>query len=134
MGFFDKIFKSEDDIAKKEIKRVPWTDLSDMDTLDEIVKDSYVLPVAVFKHSTRCGISNMVLRQFEKEYNIEEGKVKLYFLDLLAYRDISNKVASKFNVPHESPQLIILKEGKVVYDGSHSSIKAHTLKGHVEPA
>ena len=132
MGFFDKIFKSEDDIAKEEIKRVPWIDLHEMETLEEIVKNSYVVPVAILKHSTRCGISAMVLRQFEREYSVEEGKVKLYFLDLLSYRDISNKIASKFNVPHQSPQLIIIKEGKVVYEGSHSSIKADILKRHLD--
>lgn len=133
MGLFDKIFKSEDDLTKAEIKKVPWIDLNDIETLDEIVKNSYLLPVAILKHSTRCGISNMVLRQFEKEYSLEEDKIKLYFLDLLRHRDISNKVAAKFNVPHESPQLIIIREGKVVYDGSHSAIKAATLHQHVQP-
>lgn len=131
MGLFDRIFKSEVETEKKETKRVPWIDLQDMETLDEIVKNSYVSTVAILKHSTRCGISNMVLRQFEKEYSLEDGKIKLYFLDLLSHRDISNKIAAKFNVPHESPQLIIIKEGKVVYDGSHSEIKADTLQHHV---
>lgn len=70
----------------------------------------------------------MVLRQFEKDYNIDSEKMDLYFLDLLRYREISNKIASKFNVPHESPQLIILKEGKVVYDASHGAITAESLK------
>lgn len=127
MGFFDKMFKSERDIAKEELKKVPWTQLTDEDTLDEIAEISYETPVAILKHSTSCGISRMVLRQFEQEYNLEEGKFKLYFLDLLNYRSVSNKIASKFNVPHESPQLIIIKEGKVVYDASHSEVSAGSL-------
>lgn len=127
MGFFDK-FKSERDIAKEEIKKVPWTELTEVETLDEIAEISHEKPVAILKHSTRCGISRMVLRQFEEDFDLEEEKVKLYFLDLLEHRDISNKIASKFNVPHESPQLIIIKNGKAVYDASHSQVKADSIK------
>ncbi len=129
MGFFDKIrnLKSEDDIAKEEIKNVPWVALTSLDTLEEIPVESKQGPVAILKHSTTCGISRMVLRNFEKEYNLKEDEVKLYFLDLLKYREISNKIASKFNVPHQSPQLIIIKDGSVVYDASHSEISAESL-------
>lgn len=127
MGFFDK-FKSERDIAKEEIKKVPWIELTDMETLDEIAEISQEKPVAILKHSTRCGISRMVLKQFEEDYDLKEEEVKLYFLDLLNHRDISNQIASKFNVPHESPQLIIIKNGKAVYDASHSQVKADSIK------
>ncbi len=129
MGFFDK-FKSERDIAKEEISKVPWQQLTEMQTLDEITARSKEKPVAILKHSTRCGISRMVLRQFEQEYDLKEGEVELYFLDLLSYRDISNKIASKFNVPHESPQLIIIRDGKAVYTASHNEISANSLKKH----
>ncbi len=129
MGFFDKLkkIKSEDDIAKEEIKNVPWEELTSLATLDEIPQQSQERPVAILKHSTTCGISRMVLRNFEKEYDLNEGEVKLYFLDLLKYREISNRIASKFNVPHQSPQLIIIKNGNVVYDASHSEISAESL-------
>ena len=131
MGFFDKMFKSERDIAKREIKKVPWEELTSIETLDEIAEISKEKPVAILKHSTSCGISRMVLRQFEQEYDLEEGKVKLYFLDLLSHRDISNRIASKFNVPHESPHLIIIKDGKAVYDASHSEVSAGSLNQFV---
>jgi bacillithiol system protein YtxJ len=127
MGFFDK-FKSERDIAKEEIKSVPWNQLTEIETLEEIAEISYQQPVAILKHSSSCGISRMVLRQFEKEYDLHEGRIKLYFLDLLNHRDISNKIASKFNVPHESPQLIVIKDGSVVYNASHGEISADSLK------
>lgn len=128
MGFFDKIFKSEQDIAKEEIKKVPWIEITSMEMLEEITINSQKKPVAILKHSTSCGISRMVLRQFENEYKLEEDQYYLYFLDLLRHRDISNKIASKFNVPHESPQIIILREGKQVYNASHSEISASSLK------
>lgn len=127
MGFFNKIFKSEDDIAKEEIKKVPWNEITNIEMLDEISQGSHARPAVILKHSTSCGISRMVLRQFEKDYNLEPEKVDLYFLDLLRYREISNKIASKFNVPHESPQLIILRDGRVVYDASHGAISVDSL-------
>ena len=69
----------------------------------------------------------MALKQFESEFDLED-KVYVYFLDLLEYRDISNEIASRFNVYHQSPQLLLIKEGKSVYDVSHSDIDAGELK------
>lgn len=127
MGLFDKMFKSERDIAKEEIKKVPWNELTELGTLDQIVEESKTQPVAILKHSTSCGISRMVLRQFEKDYNLKDEHVKLYFLDLLKHREISNRIASRFNVPHESPQLVVIKGGKAVYDASHNEISVEGL-------
>lgn len=127
MGLFDKIFKSEPNKTTKEENRFPWNNLASIETLDKIVEDSYLQPVAILKHSTSCGVSRMVLRQFENEFDTESGKVKLYFLDLISYREVSNQIASKFNVRHESPQIILIKEGESVYDASHSSINADNL-------
>ncbi len=134
MGFFDKMFKADDneDKGNKVGKvSVPWIQLDTIEMLEQIEEESFNQPVAILKHSTSCGISRMVLRQFEKEYDHNEGRVKLYFLDLLNHRDISNKIASKFNVPHESPQFIIVKVGKAVYDASHSEINAGSLNKFV---
>ena len=131
MGFFDKIFNSEKDTNKAEIKTVPWIQLTEMETLNEIAETSKKQTVAILKHSTSCGISRMVLRQFEQSYDLKEEQVKLYFLDLLTYRDISNKIASRFNVPHQSPQLLVIKDGKVVFETSHSSIQSEKISEFV---
>lgn len=127
MGFFDKIFKGEPNEKSEKSNPFPWNNLSHLETLDRIVEDSYSQPVVILKHSTSCGISRMVLRQFENEFDAESGKVKLYFLDIISNREISNRIASKFNVPHESPQIILIKDGKSVYDASHSAIQAESL-------
>jgi len=131
MGFFDKIFNSEKDTNHTEIKTIPWIQLTEMETLDEIAETSKKQTVAILKHSTSCGISRMVLRQFEQSYDLKDEDIKLYFLDLLAYRDISNKIASRFNVPHQSPQLLVIVDGKVVFDASHSSIQSEKLNEFV---
>lgn len=127
MGFFDK-FKSPRDIAKEEIVEVPWHVLGSVEQLDEIIEESKTKPVAIFKHSTRCGISRGVLKLFERNYALSDDQIKLYFLDLLQNRDISNKIASRFNVQHESPQMIVIKNGAVVHHDSHHSIEASHLE------
>ena len=129
MGLLDKIFKTQEDISKEEIVEVPWHPLTRMEQLDEIEQESHKQLVVIFKHSTRCGISRMVLRTFESEImDNPEQTYKLYFLDLLSNREISNEIANRFGVRHESPQMLILKDGKVVYHDSHHSIKAATLE------
>lgn len=125
MGLFDKFFKSE--TADVKPSKVSWFVLTELEQLDELVETSKNIPVLIFKHSTRCGISNMVLRGFEAGYTFSEGKIKPYFLDLLRHRDISNEIASRFGVWHESPQLLVIKHGKVVYHASHSQISVEKL-------
>ena len=130
MGLLD-IFKTPRDIAKEEIVEVPWHVLAKMDQLDEIVEESKSKPVAIFKHSTRCGISRGVLKLFEKNYNLTDNQLKLYFLDLLQNRDISNEIAARFKVQHESPQIIVIKNGAVVHHDSHHSIEASHLEQYI---
>ena len=78
--------------------------------------------VAIFKHSTKCFISKTVLKNFEKEVENSNKNVDYYFLDLLAHRDLSNKIADDLGVTHQSPQLIVLENGIVVNHASHQSI------------
>ena len=86
--------------------------LTDLAQLDEMVAESTEKPVVVFKHSTRCGVSRMVLKQFENEFDLHD-EITPYFLDLLAHRTISNEIAKRFDVFHQSPQLIVIKDGKI---------------------
>lgn len=132
MGLFDKIFNSENKENEEQKSATPWIDLNSMKQLDEVEKDSEEKTVAILKHSTRCGVSRMVLRMFESDYDLDENEpVKLYFLDLISHRDISNEIAERFNVRHESPQLIVLKNREVVHHSSHQGISAKKLAEYV---
>ena len=132
MGIFDKVFKSERDIAKKEIVEIPWHPLERSEQLDIIEKESEKKPVVIFKHSTRCGISRMVLSSFERNYDLpDDKKVKLYFLDLLANRELSTEIANSFGVRHESPQIIIIKNRKVVHHASHQAIEPESITENI---
>lgn len=125
MSFLNKIFNnSNQDQTPSEMN---WVQLRDLNQLDEIINLSQEKPVAIFKHSTRCSISRMALKQFEKEYNIAADKMELYFLDLLEFRPISNEVAERFEVEHQSPQVLVIRNGVSVYDTSHDGIQAEKL-------
>lgn len=129
MGLFDKMFNSEKKQDKEEKNATPWIDLNSLDQLDEIEKTSEDRTVAILKHSTTCGISRMVLKMFESDYDLEENEpIDLYFLDIKSHRDISNEIAERFKVRHESPQLIVLKNREVVHHSSHQGISANKLK------
>jgi bacillithiol system protein YtxJ len=122
MGFMDKLFKPQRDIVKEELTGIQWEPLESVDQLDNIINNSTIKPKVIFKHSTRCGISRMVLNQFEKGYESNEDEVTYYFLDLLNYREVSNAVAEKLNVVHQSPQLIILYDKEILHIESHQGI------------
>ena len=76
----------------------------------------------IFKHSTRCSISMMAKRRFELDWDTLPADMPLYFLDLIKYRDLSNKIAQDFQVYHESPQLLLIKDGECILDQSHGGI------------
>ncbi|MFT5725128.1 MAG: bacillithiol system protein YtxJ [Bacteroidia bacterium] len=114
-GLFGKISKRPDF----------WVDLTSISELDVVAKDSFNQPVVLFKHSTTCSISAMAKARLES--NTDEQSPKIYYLDLLSYRDVSNEIASKFKVRHESPQVLLLKDGTVHYHASHGGINMNEL-------
>ena len=125
MSIFNSLFGSSEE-KKDTGSKINWIPLQFMGQLDEIAALSDNKPAVIFKHSTRCSISRFALKQFEKEFALED-KVDAYFLDLLEHRDISNEIASRFGVYHQSPQLLLIKNGKSVYDVSHDAIDAKDL-------
>ncbi len=100
---------------------INWIPLKTESQLEDIKKASKEKTSIIFKHSTRCGISRMVLKSFEKQW-AETPNVNFYFLDLIKYRALSNAVAQTLGVVHQSPQIIVLKSGKVLTSGSHYDI------------
>ena len=97
-----------------------WINLTNTYELSKIKDDSFQDPQFIFKHSTRCSISKMVLSRF-KSTN-DSVSLSVYLLDLLNYRDLSNEIVDDFNVKHESPQLLVIKDGECFKHSSHTSI------------
>ena len=105
---------------------LPLKDLQQLDTIIEQSKDVKFEKVAIFKHSTRCSISDMVKNRLEKSA-VDKESFPVYYLDLIAYRNISNRIAELFDVEHESPQLLIIKDGICVEHASHTDVTAQML-------
>lgn len=97
-----------------------WIELKEESQIDTIKEESGAMPVVIFKHSVNCNISSMAKGRLERS-DAPQG-IPFYYLDLIRYRGISNKIAEVFGVHHESPQILLIKEGDCVYDESHGSI------------
>ena len=97
-----------------------WIALTEETQLETIKEESKTQPIVIFKHSTRCNISSMSKNRLEREQ--APDNVKFYYLDLIAHRAISNKIAEVFQVHHESPQVLLIKNGECTYDESHNGI------------
>ena len=107
---------------------INWIPLDDLAQLDTIAERSKLIPIAVFKHSTRCSISSIAQHRLEDEWNFKPDEIEAYYLDLIRYRDISNHIAERFSVHHESPQLLLIRGGECTYDASHLDISVEELR------
>ncbi|MFY9243156.1 MAG: bacillithiol system redox-active protein YtxJ [Polaribacter sp.] len=129
MGIFNNMFGGKENEKPKDEKKsyLNWIPLTSLEQLAEIKEASKTKPVLIFKHSTRCGISRMVMKQFENLFTEEHQSLKVYYLDLLNYRNISDEVGYTFQVIHQSPQLLIIKNEVSVHNASHYDITQTNL-------
>jgi bacillithiol system protein YtxJ len=97
-----------------------WKNLQEESQLQQIITESAGRPQLIFKYSNRCSISDVAKSRIEKNYT---AALDFYFLDLITYRSLSNKVSELFNVYHESPQVLLIKNGECIYDESHLGIR-----------
>jgi bacillithiol system protein YtxJ len=129
MNFLKNIFKENTSNSTESTnENVKFFTLDKMEQFDEIDEISQTKPVVLFKHSTRCSISRMALKQFDAEFNYPEEKIEWYLLDLLNHRDLSNEIAHRYNITHQSPQILVIKNRKAVFNASHDSIAAEDMK------
>ncbi len=107
---------------------VNWIPLTELSQLNEIKEESKTIPVLILKHSTRCSVSLMAKNGLDRNWDVEDDKIKTYYLDLLKFRPISNQIAEDFNVIHQSPQILLIKGGMCEYTATHSEIEARKIK------
>lgn len=102
-----------------------WKILENETQLNDLTEFSFKKPQAIFKHSTRCSISTMAKSRVEKSVI---DSIDFYYLDLIAHRPLSNLIAEKFSVHHESPQILLIKNGECIFDESHNGINVQELE------
>lgn len=129
MGLFNSFFTNTQQHPVKG--NVNWIHLTNVDQIKQIKSLSKSDTVFIFKHSTRCGISKMVIKRFENMFDESMSNIKVYYLDLLNYRDISNEIAVAFEVIHQSPQLLIIKNEVSVFNASHQDITSVKLQDYL---
>lgn len=118
--------------SNKVVEGVNWNELTSVDQIQSLIEESKAQPILIYKHSTRCSISSMAMERLERTWTSEGNDIKPYYLDLISRRDVSNAVAQTFEVYHESPQVILIKDGKAIYDASHMSISFSDIQQAVE--
>ncbi|MCB0547804.1 MAG: bacillithiol system redox-active protein YtxJ [Phaeodactylibacter sp.] len=107
---------------------IHWLPLTATSQIKEIVEHSRSTTCIIYKHSTRCSLSSLARNRLEKDWQFDERAVLPYFLDLIAYREVSNLVEDHFGVVHQSPQILLIQDARCVYHASHLDINARSLQ------
>ncbi|WP_422079800.1 bacillithiol system redox-active protein YtxJ [Ulvibacterium sp.] len=131
MGFFKDLFGSEQKGTNGVENSIRWIPLVSLDQLNEIEENSHRRSQVIFKHSTTCGISRMVLNMFGRNLDASKYPMDFYFLDLHAYRQVSDEVGYRFQVMHQSPQILVIRNGVTVAHDSHGAINELDLERFV---
>ncbi len=125
MSIFDKFFPSDD------FEKVGWKTLDSLEGLDEILALSSQKTVIIFKHSIRCGTSAQIKDALFSDWDIDPADAELYYLDLINHRQVSNEIAARLGILHQSPQVILVKNGKAIYASSHYQISLDRIKSEI---
>ena len=120
--------------TSKKREALPWMNITSVEQLTELLHNVGEKPILLFKHSTRCGVSSMVLNSFENEWTTGTELCDLYYIDLLSHRDVSNEIAVLTGIVHQSPQAIIIKGKEIIYDATHSAIDARKIQSLLKKA
>lgn len=104
-----------------------WYTISSVNDVETIIDRSRVVPCLILKHSTSCPISSMAKSRVEMSWDFDDDKIEAYYLDLIAHRSVSNFIADEFGIRHESPQALMIVDGKCTYNASHLSIRVEDM-------
>ena len=103
-------------------------DLKSSEELQALIEKSHETPAVIYKHSTRCGTSSFVKQRLESDWDFDREDLHIYCLDLVAHRDVSDDVSRTFGVRHESPQILIIENGRSIFDASHGGVSVKEIK------
>jgi bacillithiol system protein YtxJ len=109
-----------------------WKNIDDQVIIKDFIADNINQTYVIFKHSTRCSISIFVKARLDK--HAENFPCDFYLLDLLKNRRLSNEIAEIFHVHHESPQVLLIKNGECVYSETHGEIEMNELLQQISQA
>ncbi len=105
-----------------------WVAIEREEQVEAIAALSHSRPCVVYKHSTRCSLSSLAKYRLEKEWNLAEDAVATFYIDIIAHRHLSRYLSERFEVYHESPQVLLIRDGECTYDASHLDISVADLR------
>lgn len=111
-----------------------WIPLKELSQISILMDQSYQVPCLIFKHSTRCSLSSLVKFRLENKWDFSQEEIVAYYLDILSSRQLSNEVAEKFSVQHESPQILLIKNGQCYFEASHLEIAVGEIRSNLKAA
>lgn len=126
MGWFSR--NTNDKTTSANRNGIKWIPLTTVEQLMTVAGTTDEKPILLFKHSTRCGISAMAKNNLERNWSSGDEFCDSYYLDLLAHRDVSDKIAEITGIQHQSPQAIVIRGKEIIYDESHSAINARRIE------
>ena len=129
MGLFNRVLGSK--LKEENKSMVNWVSFNSLNQIETIKEQSKSETIFIFKHSTRCSISSIVMKRFENSFNSSMKNVKVYYLDLLSFRSLSDEVGYSFQVQHQSPQLLIIRNEVAIKYESHYDIIAVNIQKYL---
>lgn len=108
-----------------------WKTITSEDDVQKIIDASVLKTQIIFKDSQSCGISAYAKERLSEGSSLLVEKSEFNYLDLLKYRTVSNFIADELDITHQSPQIIVIKDKKVVYRDSHHSIQPEKILKHL---
>jgi bacillithiol system protein YtxJ len=113
-------------------KELSWTNIISIDDLETIQMNSFRQPCLIYKHSSRCSISDIAFRRLQVYPESHSLNLALYFLDIIRFRSLSEAISTNYHVYHESPQVLVIFKGECIYDSSHLDIQWNDILGQVD--
>lgn len=127
MGIWDSVFGSPKEANGESEQPLQWNPLTKSSDISDLREASFQKPQIIFKHSMSCGLSGMTMRRFEAEAGSFAEDFSFHLLVIQKNRDLSAQIATYFQVQHESPQVLVVADGKVMAHASHWQIDALAL-------
>lgn len=112
---------------RSQTTQTDWIALNSEDQIDKIISDSEQRPQIIYKHSTLCPVSAQAYRRLKLVDADVSQSADIYYLDVIAARPVSNAVAERFRIQHESPQILLIRNGRLVWDESHYGIQGDAI-------
>lgn len=104
-----------------------WIPLNEPEQIEQVLERSKNKPQIIYKHSTRCAVSSIALFSLQGLSADTKEQADFNFLNVIDQRELSKFVSEKLQIRHESPQLLLIRDGEVEWHGSHYEVKAETV-------